>query len=306
MDNNRDETLLRLITCGNNLVSGPYGFLLPSLEPEVASSLVLELTDLISKEEKLKAGISAVLIKDFYEAPGPAEVFRQKRYNEFKVEPNLVVTLPPEVNTLSGYLDLFSKKYRNRSKSVIKACSQLEQRYLSLKDIQDQEKKLFALYSQIFEKAKFKLIKLPADYFSSVKRLYGDRFIVKAFYKDDQLMAFASAFVLPDQSLEAHYIGMDYSFNNEYCLYQNILLCMINEGILNACTRVNLGRTAAEIKTTVGAKPKDLICYIKPQNTISKIIQKPFISFLQPGEWIPRNPFKEEAVQRDDKAVPTA
>jgi hypothetical protein len=44
-----------------------------------------------------------------------------------------------------------------------------------------------------------------------------------------------------------------------------------------------------------GAKPEDLICYIKPQNTISRLIQKPFISFLQPQPWIPRNPFKEEA-----------
>ena len=117
-------------------------------------------------------------------------------------------------------------------------------------------------------------------------------------------MAFASAFVMPDKSLEAHYIGMDYNFNAEYCLYQNILLSMINEGLLHGCDRVNLGRTASEIKTTVGAKPVDLICYIKPQNTISKIIQKPFISFLQPGEWIPRNPFRDEnPVMQVDKEI---
>jgi hypothetical protein len=71
---------------------------------------------------------------------------------------------------------------------------------------------------------------------------------------------------------------------------------MIDEAIRNKRTVVNLGRTAAEIKTTVGAKAYDLICYIKPQNTISKLIQKPFISFLQPAEWTPRNPFKEETV----------
>jgi hypothetical protein len=59
-------------------------------------------------------------------------------------------------------------------------------------------------------------------------------------------------------------------------------------------TKVNLGRTASEIKTTVGAKPHELLCYIKPQNTVSKLILKPFMQFLQPTEWIPRNPFKEE------------
>lgn len=304
VDSNRNETFMRLVTCGNNLVSGPYGFHMPDIEPEIASALLLELTDLIAKEDKLKGGISAVLIKDFHEPLQPALAFRQKRYNDFKVEPNLVVTLPANVTTLLQYLELFSKKYRNRSRSVIKACSQLEQRYLPLSAILEQEAALFALYTQIFNKAKFKLIKLPADYFSSVKRLFGEQFVVKAFYKEGTLMAFASAFVMPDKSLEAHYIGMDYNFNAEYCLYQNILLCMINEGLLHGCDRVNLGRTASEIKTTVGAKPVDLICYIKPQNTISKIIQKPFISFLQPGEWIPRNPFRDEnPVMQVDKEI---
>ena len=99
---------------------------------------------------------------------------------------------------------------------------------------------------------------------------------------------------MPDGSLEAHYIGFDYEMNNRFNLYQNILYSMINEAIIHKQTVVNLGRTAAEIKTTVGAKAENLICYIKPQNTISKLIQKPFISFLQPAEWIPRNPFKEE------------
>jgi len=44
----------------------------------------------------------------------------------------------------------------------------------------------------------------------------------------------------------------------------------------------------------VGAKAHELVCYIKPQNTVSKVILNPFINFLQPTEWIPRNPFKEE------------
>ena len=103
---------------------------------------------------------------------------------------------------------------------------------------------------------------------------------------------------MPDSSLEAHYIGLDYEFNSKFNLYQNILYGMIEEAIKNKLSKVNLGRTAAEIKTTVGAKAVDLICYIKPQNTISKIIQKPFISFLQPADWIPRNPFKEEGLEK--------
>src|SRR5690606_29301821 len=109
-----------------------------------------------------------------------------------------------------------------------------------------------------------------------------------------KIIAFASSFVTHDGCLEAHYIGFNYSENGVHDLYQNILYAMIEEGIKNTCNCINLGRTASEIKTTVGAKPRDLICYIKAQNTISRMIQKPFISFLQPAAWTPRNPFKEE------------
>lgn len=294
VDHNRNETLLRLVTCGNNLISGPYGFVFKNMQQDEYLPIVMELIDLIAKEDKLKAGISAVLVKDFVHPLQPAEVVKQKRFDEFSVEPNMVVTLQEGLSTLQDYLDLFSKKYRNRAKSVMKACAAVEQRYLTLQEVQQLEKEMFALYEQIFERAKFKLIKLPADYFSAVKRIFDERFIVKGYFNEGKLLAFATSFVMPDGSLEAHYIGLDYSFNNELCLYQNILLGLISEGIQRHCVRVNLGRTAAEIKTTVGAKPEDLLCYIKPQNTISRIIQKPFIAFLQPGEWTPRNPFKEE------------
>lgn len=294
VDSNRDEVLLRLITCGNNLVSGPHGFIIKDTPEEEANTIMLELVDLVAKEERLKGGISAVLIKDFQHALQPADVFQDQKYSDFLVEPNLVVNIPEGIESIQQYTELFSKKYRNRAKSVIKACSLLEQRNLSLPEIIEQEKEIYALYDQIFEKAKFKLIKLPVDYFSAVKKIFPQSFSVKGFYKEGKLIAFASSFVLPDGNLEAHYIGLDYTLNNEHSLYQNVLYCMINEGITKKCHTVNLGRTAAEIKTTVGAVPEDLICYIKPQNTISRIIQKPFIAFLQPGEWIPRNPFREE------------
>lgn len=294
VDSNREETLLRLVTCGNNLISGPYGFMFKGLSENEYQPVLMELIDLIAKEEKLKAGISAILVKDFAKPLQPAAVVKQKRFDEFVVEPNMVVNLQAGLTDLAAYLDLFSKKYRNRAKSVLKACAEVEQHYLSLDEVKERETELFALYTQIFDRAKFKLIKLPADYFSSVKRIFEERFLIRGYFKEGKLLAFSSCFEMPDGSLEAHYIGLDYALNNELCLYQNILLGLITEGIQRKCKRVNLGRTAAEMKTTFGAKAEDLLCYIKPQNTISRIIQKPFIAFLQPGEWTPRNPFKEE------------
>ncbi|MDP3557488.1 MAG: hypothetical protein Q8T03_08940 [Bacteroidota bacterium] len=296
VDSNKDEVLLRLFTCGNNLVSGEYGYLFDEkIADEKAHTLLLNIIDVVSKEEKLARTISAILLKDFHSPLKPKELFEDEKYSEFFVEPNLIVDIPENVDSLESYIALFSKKYRNRAKSIFKSFTEIESKQLNTDDIKLHEKQLYKLYEGIFEKAKFKLIKLPKNYFSSVKSIYETKFNVKAFFYKGEIVAFASCFKMPDSSLEAHYIGFDYELNQEFNLYQNILYSMIDEAIKNKLSKVNLGRTAAEIKTTVGAKAENLICYIKPQNTISKIIQKPFISFLQPAEWIPRNPFKEEA-----------
>lgn len=295
IDSNKDEVLLRLFTCGNNLVSGEYGYLFDKkLSEEQTHTVLLKIIEIVSKEEKLARTISAILLKDFHKPLQPTELFEDEKYSNFFVEPNLVVEIPEQVDSVANYIALFSKKYRNRAKSIFKSMEGVEIKYLNIDQIKTYEKQLYKLYEGIFEKAKFKLIKLPKDYFSSVKGIYEKEFTVKAFFKDEKVIAFASSFLMPDNSLEAHYIGFDYELNNQYNLYQNILYAMIDEAIKNKRSKVNLGRTAAEIKTTVGAKAENLICYIKPQNTISKLIQKPFISFLQPAEWIPRNPFKEE------------
>jgi hypothetical protein len=304
IDSNREEILLRLFTCGNNLVSGEYGFMfLDKISRSKAHELLLLIIDLVSKEEKLRNTISAVLIKDFYHPLQPKDLFKEEKYSDFYVEPNLIVEIPDNINNVYDYVGLFSKKYRNRAKSIFKSLDGVGIKYLSINDILKHEERMYALYEKIFENAKFKLIKLPRNYFSQVKTLYPE-FTVKGYFLGDQLIAFASSFAMPDSTLEAHYIGFDYELNNQYNLYQNILYSMIGEAIGHGCKKVNLGRTAAEIKTTVGAKPKNLICYIKPQNAISRLIQKPFISFLQPSEWIPRNPFKEEDPSR--KAEVTA
>ena len=295
IDSNKNEVLLRLFTCGNNLASGEYGFKFdPEMDETDVNELLLKITDLVSKEEKLRGTISAILLKDFEKPLEPQDLFAEEKYSQFFVEPNLIVDLPPGISSLQEYIELFSKKYRNRAKAIFKNAATLEVRELSAEEIKQHEKDMYRLYEEIFVKAKFKLIKLPQDYFSSVKQVYSKRFTVKGIFHENKLIAFASSFVMEDGSLEAHYIGFEYALNNQFDLYQNILYMMIGEGIKHKLTKINLGRTAAEIKTTVGAKAENLICYIKPQNTISRIIQKPFISFLQPAEWIPRNPFKEE------------
>lgn len=297
IDANKDEILLRLFTCGNNLVSGEYGFVFSEeLNHSTKSKLLLGLMDLIAREEKLRGTISASLIKDFYEPLQPEAVYKKEGFSEFNIEPNMIVDIPEGVNTIEDYVALFSKKYRKRSRTIFEAKTGITEREMQHEDLIKYQTRMFTLYESIFENAKFKLLKLPEDYFIQVKSHFPKVFHVKGFFQGEELLAFGSCFTMPDGNMEAHYIGFDYNLNLQYNLYQNLLYSLIAEAIRKKSRWVNLGRTASEIKTTVGAKPHDLICYIKPQNTVSRLIQKPFISFLQPEPWIARNPFKEAEV----------
>jgi hypothetical protein len=290
-----EEVLFRMLMCGNNLISGEYGFLKSdNVSHSDFYKLLCTLIKTISAEENLRGKISAILIKDFYEPVKEIEKSDSFKVESFSVEPNLVVEIPKEVKTLNDYLQLFSKKYRNRAKAILKNRENFKIKILSEEEIEKNKKQLFLLYENIYSRAKFKLLQLPSDYFSEVKKIFKERFCIKGFYVNDELVAFSSGFLMPDNSIEAHYIGLNYKSNEELELYQNILYDFVETAITNGNSEVNLGRTAAEIKTTIGAKANELICYIQPQNTVSRLIVKPFIEFLKPKDWIPRNPFKEE------------
>jgi len=209
------------------------------------------------------------------------------------VEPNMIVNLPAGVVTLSDYLDHFSKKYRHRAKHILKLSAPLEKRRLTPHEIEKYQIRINELYTQVFQHAKFKLVHLSQNYFKDISLSHPNEFYIDAWFRGDEMLSFASGFCLPNE-VEAHYIGFDYKENKEYDLYQTILYSYIERAILAKKSKVNLGRTASEIKTTVGAKAHELMCYIKPQNTVSKIIMKPFMQYLQPSEWIPRHPFKGE------------
>lgn len=293
---NADDVLFSLFTCGNNLVSGDYGFhRTEQINKEDFYKLFPTLLKTIASEESLKGKISAMLIKDFYEPIPEIEQLDNFKLEKFFVEPNLMVSIPKEVKTLSDYIQLFSKKYRNRAKGILKNRELFQIKELNLNEIIKDETFIYELYKNIYAKAKFKLLLLPQNYFSETKQIFGDRFFLKAIIHNNKIVAFFSGFIMPHGDLEAHYIGLDYAVNETLDLYQNILYCFVELAIEKNMTVVNLGRTAAEIKTTMGAKAHDLTCYVQPQNTVSKLISKPFIEFLKPKEWTPRNPFKEEA-----------
>ena len=198
--------------------------------------------------------------------------------------------------TFDEYLNAMSKKYRNRAKGIVKKGLELERKNFSATEIKENAEQIQRLYNNVHLKASFRMASLSTDYFVEMKKVLKDKFNFVAYYHTGEMVGFKSSFIL-EKSIEAHFIGLNYEVNKELEVYQNMLYDYVKETIDSNLEQLILGRTASEIKSTVGAEAYQLTCYIRHRNPLSNHLIKPFIDSIKTTDWIPRNPFKEIAVQ---------
>jgi hypothetical protein len=93
--------------------------------------------------------------------------------------------------------------------------------------------------------------------------------------------------------IEAHFLGYEEKVNKEKQLYLNMLLDMISLSIELGVHRIIYGRTAMEIKSSVGAKPYNMQFYLQYQNALINKFVGLVYNMLEPEvKWIQRQPFK--------------
>ncbi|HEU4717690.1 MAG TPA: GNAT family N-acetyltransferase [Bacteroidia bacterium] len=297
----REEKGMRILICGNNFISGEYCVAVKKeYDAEKIYRAIPPVVKYITGHDRSRAKISAILVKDFFEKKKehPSSSLKKKRYHRFMVEPEMVVDIRSEWKTFGDYLESMSKKYRNRAKKVMKDTETVVCEEWGIEKIAAHEEKIYSLYMNVHARAKFRLAPLGKNYFSAMKNAFPGKFRLHVYLVGGEPVAFRSSFLLKSH-LEAHFIGLDYDANERNPLYQRILYDFVNEGITSPVPSVYLGRTASEIKSTVGAVAHDLVCYIRHRNSLSNQLIRPFIEYLKPSEWIPRNPFKAETVGTD-------
>lgn len=108
-----------------------------------------------------------------------------------------------------------------------------------------------------------------------------------------KLIGFSSSFIF-NSILDANYVGINYEFNNEYALYQRMLYDYIEFAIQRNCSELRFGRTAEEIKSSVGANPVPMKLFIRHRNPIANRILKAIVGTIKPSEHELRKPFKLE------------
>lgn len=284
---------VKLLVSGNVFMTGEAGFYFNhEIDKATRAKLIRKAINDLRKSD---SSIKAVLISDLYEPKTEFDTdFKTCAYHEITVESDMSIKLKPDWKSFDGYMNSLSSKYRVRTKKVLTLCNQagVVMKNLNAEEIALHENKLYELYEKVMGNADFKLAELSKDFFRLQKQQQPDNYRLHAYFKDEELIGFISAFRF-GKRMEVHYTGMNHELCKPIHLYQHMMYDMIATGIEYGVEQLHFGRTAPEIKSTIGAVPSPMYGYVKHFNPVfNYLFVRNYTANLKPKQYVFRNPFK--------------
>lgn len=175
------------------------------------------------------------------------------------------------------YINSLKKDYRQRAKKILRHLENITTRELDAAAIQQQAAAIEQLYWNVVNKQTVKLGTINSNYFYELKIDLQQNFEFHALYKEEVMVGFYT-FIFYEQSMETHFIGLDYEVNKSSNLYFNILFAGIRKMIDGRYDLLELGRTGREAKGNAGALPRQVFNYIKVNNLLVKITVNFFLN----------------------------
>ena len=285
------ENVFKILTCGNTFVSGEHGFFIKDNQDKntIIQSIAKAVVDFENLSTKNTADV--FMFKDFENKSQFTTTLYNEGYNSFNVDPNMVLHLDNNWNNLDDYLAALKTKFRVKARKAFKLSAMLKIEDVTAGRLSELFPEMTSLYKTVSAKASFNLVDFNLETYKTLKENLGDDYFLKVYWLENKLVGFLSG-VFNQESLDAHFVGIDYTNNKEYAIYQRMLYDYISLGIAKKVKTINFGRTASEIKSSVGAVPKDLTIYLRHKKTIPNRILSLFLKRIQPSEFTQRHPFK--------------
>lgn len=284
---------LKILISGNTFVSGEHGIFIKKNQNKkiIIKELAKAILHFVNANKKLK--IDAFLLKDFRnKSLFISNELRDYNYHPFSVEQNMMLKLDENWHVFEDYLASMKTKFRVKARKAFLRSTNIKIENVTPENIDIQLPKMTALYKKVVDNADFNLGNFNLNSFKDLKKNLGSNYILKTYWLDDNIVGFISG-VINQKSLDAHFVGINYELNKEHAIYQRMLYDYIEIGIEKKLNRINFGRTASEIKSSVGAVPQDLTMYIRHKKSITNKILKLFLQRIQPTPFQQKFPFKK-------------
>jgi hypothetical protein len=237
--------------------------------------------------------ITLTALKDV-PAPLPTTWLKKYNYTFFKSDVTMELQRKASWLTSTDYFESLNKKYKKRAAKIVATFSTVKEQPLHVAEILQYSAIINQLYGNVLNKQMLQLGAINANYFYELKKTYGEKFEIVLLWADKTPIGFYT-YIFYTNSMETHYIGINYDYNNQYNTYFNILFLSVQKMIERKYERLELGRTAKEAKANIGAMPKQIFNYVHVTNIFARLllflVLKKF-NGQENSKQLQRNPFK--------------
>lgn len=289
------EKPLKVLNCGNTFVSGEHGIFVKEGQNKfvILKKIAKEIYHYTQNNNQLDS-IDIFIMKDF--AANSLKISNQLinfGYYSFNAEPNMKLKIDQRWLSFEDYLGALKTKFRIKAKKALQLSSDLLVKDINAENFDDQASQMTELYKRVVSKASFNLDEFNLATFKDLKQNLGDSYILRSYWIENKMVGFMSG-VIYNKNFDAHFVGIDYELNKQKAIYQRMLYDYIEIAIVKKVSLLNFGRTASEIKSSVGAIPEHLTLYIRHQKTITNKILRLFLLKIHPKEYHQKFPFKND------------
>ena len=290
------EMKVRSLVCGNVFNCGEHGAHFAKGIGREQQLRALEMAmENLRADERLQPKVSVLAFKEFWpQGKVAAKVLQDKGYHQLATDVNMVMDLDPHWKDLGGYQKALTSKARTRIKSILRRSAALVIKDFSASEIRRSIPALQKLFNEVLDRSPFIFGRLDVRVYAEWKELLGHQLMFRGFFLDGELVGFSAAFMMGD-TLDAQFVGFDYTHNQQHGIYLRMLVDLLDGALKHGLRRINFGRTSEQAKSTIGAEPVHMLVYVKHRNRVANHIIGPFIRKVKPDDFEPRSPFRKSA-----------
>lgn len=208
-----------------------------------------------------------------------------------KAEPFMNLTIQPEWQNFDDYVQAMSSKYRVRTKKVLSNSQEFQAVELKHNEANDWIPQCAQMLGHTLKDKSLAISPKLSMMLHTFVRTMKDKFKVWGYYKNEQLCGFISA-IESEQGLYAMHLGLIDAAADDH-LYQRMMYDVIAFGIEQKDEFVCLGRTATEIKSTMGATPIENSYILYARGRFLRVLLHLYAQrFHRVKPYQLRNPFK--------------
>lgn len=291
---NKDDCFsMYILVCGNVFSDGENGFLWNSkISDDDAMEQVVQIANRIKNDKNTRKKLSVILFKEFWpQSTSYSDKLKEHKFKDFMIDVNMVLPIHESWKSMDDYFFSMKTKFRNKAKGAFKKSKSLEVKSLTYDEIVAQKDRIQKLFDNVLERSNYIFGTIEPLTFAAFKKNLGPSFSMRGLFYNKDLIGFSTAF-FHKGIMEANYVGLDYSYNLEFAVYQRLLYDYVEQAITNGVQELQLGRTSELIKSSLGARPINMKLYARHKLVLTNMVMATILGFVSPSKFELRRPFK--------------